>query len=73
MSKLLLSATNYIKLYVNYVIIYLKSLVFYSSAMEIKIIRSKRRLRTVSARLLKDLLLVKAPVMLSQHTLHMNG
>jgi len=69
MSKLLLSATNYIKLYVNYVIIYLKSLVFYSSAMEIKIIRSKRRLRTVSARLLKDLLLVKAPVMLSQERL----
>ncbi|MFA4992592.1 MAG: M48 family metallopeptidase [Candidatus Omnitrophota bacterium] len=37
--------------------------------MEIKIIRSKRRLRTVSARLLKDLLLVKAPVMLSQERL----
>jgi hypothetical protein len=33
--------------------------------MEIKIIRSKRRLRTVSARLVNDILLINAPLMLS--------
>jgi biotin synthase-like enzyme len=37
--------------------------------MEVKIIRSKRRLRTVSARMVKDLLLVNAPLMLSQERL----
>lgn len=34
--------------------------------MEVKIIRSRRRKRTVSARLVKDLLLVNAPFLLSQ-------
>ncbi|MFA7706616.1 MAG: M48 family metallopeptidase [Candidatus Omnitrophota bacterium] len=38
--------------------------------MEVKIIRSKRRLRTVSARLVKDLLLVNAPLMLSDERLN---
>jgi len=37
--------------------------------MEVKIIRSKRRLRTVSARLVKDLLLVNAPLTLSDERL----
>lgn len=37
--------------------------------MEIKIIRSSRRLRTVSARLVKDTLLVRAPLMLSEQRL----
>ena len=37
--------------------------------MEVKIIRNKRRLRTVSARLVKDTLLVRAPLMLSQDRL----
>lgn len=37
--------------------------------MEIKIIRSKRRLRTVGARLVHDTLLVSAPLMLSQERL----
>jgi len=34
--------------------------------MEIKIVRSRRRFRTVSARLVKDTLLVQAPVMLAE-------
>ena len=37
--------------------------------MEIKIIRSRRRLRTVSARLLNDTLLINAPFVLSQERL----
>jgi len=37
--------------------------------MEVKIIRSKKRLRTVSARLVEDSLLVSAPLMLSQERL----
>ena len=37
--------------------------------MEVRIIRSKRRLRTVSARLVKDLLLINAPLILSQERL----
>ncbi len=37
--------------------------------MEVKIIRSRRRKRTISARLVKDTLLVSAPLMLSQERL----
>ncbi len=37
--------------------------------MEVKIIRSKRRKRTISARLIRDTLLVSAPLMLSQERL----
>lgn len=37
--------------------------------MEVKIIRSNRRRRTVSARLVKDLLLVQAPALLPQERL----
>ena len=37
--------------------------------MEVKIIRSQRRRRCVSARLVNDLLLVNAPLMLSQERL----
>ncbi|HNW39709.1 MAG TPA: M48 family metallopeptidase [Candidatus Omnitrophota bacterium] len=37
--------------------------------MEVKIIRSQRRRRTVSARLVKDVLLVNAPLMISQQRL----
>ena len=37
--------------------------------MEVKIVRSRRRLRTVSARLIKDTLLVSAPLMLSRESL----
>ena len=37
--------------------------------MEVKIVRSRRRLRTVSARLIKDTLLVSAPLMLSRERL----
>lgn len=37
--------------------------------MEVKIIRSRRRRRTISARLVKDTLLVSAPLMLSQERL----
>ena len=37
--------------------------------MEIKIIRSHRRLRTISARLVKDVLLVNAPAIISQERL----
>ncbi|MDD5408681.1 MAG: M48 family metallopeptidase [Candidatus Omnitrophica bacterium] len=37
--------------------------------MEVKITRSKKRLRTVSARLVQDSLLVSAPLMLSQERL----
>jgi predicted metal-dependent hydrolase len=37
--------------------------------MEIKIIRSKKRLRTVSARLLNGILLINAPQLLSQERL----
>lgn len=37
--------------------------------MEVKIIRSSRRRRTVSARLVKDLLLVNAPAILSEERL----
>jgi predicted metal-dependent hydrolase len=37
--------------------------------MEVKIVRSRRRKRTISARLVKDTLLVSAPLMLSQERL----
>ena len=37
--------------------------------MEVKIIRSRRRKRTISARLVKDTLLVSAPLLLSQERL----
>ncbi len=37
--------------------------------MEVKIIRSRRRLRTVSARLVNDTLLISAPLVLSQKRL----
>ncbi|MFH1191245.1 MAG: M48 family metallopeptidase [Candidatus Omnitrophota bacterium] len=37
--------------------------------MEVKIIRSRRRRRTVSARLVNDLLLIQAPLMLSSERL----
>ena len=37
--------------------------------MEVKIVRSRRRLRTVSARLVKNTLLVDAPLMLSEERL----
>ena len=37
--------------------------------MEVRIIRSRRRKRTISARLVKDTLLVSAPLMLSQERL----
>jgi len=37
--------------------------------MELKIIRSRRRRRTVSARIIKDTLLISAPAMLSQERL----
>lgn len=37
--------------------------------MEVKIIRSRRRRRSVSARLVNDLLLINAPLMLSQERL----
>ncbi|MDP3731423.1 MAG: M48 family metallopeptidase [Candidatus Omnitrophota bacterium] len=37
--------------------------------MEVKIVRSRRRLRTVSARLVKDMLLVQAPAVLPQGSL----
>jgi predicted metal-dependent hydrolase len=37
--------------------------------MEVKIIRSRRRKRTISARMVKDTLLVSAPLMLSQERL----
>jgi len=37
--------------------------------MEVKIIRSRRRKRTISARMIKDTLLVSAPLMLSQERL----
>lgn len=37
--------------------------------MEVKIVRSRRRRRTVSARIVKDTLLVNAPLMLSQERL----
>ncbi|MCX5708428.1 MAG: M48 family metallopeptidase [Candidatus Omnitrophica bacterium] len=37
--------------------------------MEVKIIRSRRRKRTISARLVKDTLLVSAPLMLSRERL----
>ncbi|MCX5700528.1 MAG: M48 family metallopeptidase [Candidatus Omnitrophica bacterium] len=37
--------------------------------MEVKIIRSSRRRRTISARLVKDMLLIQAPALLSQERL----
>jgi predicted metal-dependent hydrolase len=37
--------------------------------MEVKIIRSRRRRRTISARMIKDILLVSAPLMLSRERL----
>ena len=42
---------------------------FAKDTMEVKVVRSRRRLRTVSARIVKNTLLVNAPLMLSQERL----
>lgn len=42
---------------------------FYKISMEVKIVRSRRRRRTVSARMIKDMLLVQAPTALSEERL----
>ena len=41
--------------------------------MEVKIVRSPRRRRTVSARLVKDVLLVNAPVFMPEARLEKDG